>query len=96
MENQAISKTENVVQLHEIITLRIERKCACGAVNYELNNEKFLKLNNKPKIEETFYVISKKINEIKGLDNIFLAYNKIKINPLNVRKIKLRMRKYFA
>ena len=40
-------------------TLRFETTCAYSPVNYGLNNEKFLKLNNKPRIEKIFYVIRK-------------------------------------
>lgn len=37
-----------------------------------------------------------KINETEGKDTMFATYNKIKINPLNNRNIKLRIRKYLV
>lgn len=37
-----------------------------------------------------------KINENEGKDTMFATYNKIKINPLNNRNIKLRIRKYLV
>ena len=41
-------------------------------------------------------MIRTKINETKGKDTMFATYNKIKINPLNNRNIKLRIRKYLV
>ena len=40
--------------------LIIDIKCVYSTVNCGLNDETFLKLDNKPKIEKIFYVIRKK------------------------------------
>ena len=56
-------------------TLRIRLKCAYGAINRDLNEEKFLRLDSKPNIDETFHIIRYKMNEIEEADNKFVAYN---------------------
>ena len=75
--------------------LKMKLKCACSTVNWGLNDEIFLRLEDELKIEKILHVIRKK-NEIEGKDIMFVGYNKIKIKLLNDRKIKLRIRKYFA
>ena len=75
--------------------LKMKVKCACSTVNWGLNDEIFLRLEDELKIEKILHVIRKK-NEIEGKDIMFVGYNKIKIKLLNDRKIKLRIRKYFA
>ena len=75
--------------------LKMKLKCACSTVNWGLNDEIFLRLEDELKIEKILHVIRKK-NEIEGKDIMFVGYNKIKTKLLNDRKIKLRIRKYFA
>ena len=44
---------------------RIEIKCPYVAVNRGLNDKNFLDLDGKPKMEEIFYVIRQKINQLE-------------------------------
>ena len=71
--------------------LKMKLKCACSTVNWGLNDEIFLRLEDELKIEKILHVIRKK-NEIEGKDIMFVGYNKIKIKLLNDRKIKLRIK----
>ena len=66
-------------------------KCAYGTINRGLFDGKFVQLEDESKIKEIFHVIRNKINEIEGVDNIFVAYGKIKIKLSNKQKIKLRI-----
>ena len=50
-------------------TPRIEIKCPYVAVNRGLNDKNFLDLDGKPKMEEIFYVIRQKINQLEPVKN---------------------------
>lgn len=72
--------------------LRTGLKCAHGTINKELCEEEFVGLDSKTNIEKIFHVIRKKINKMAQLNNMFFAYNKIKIKLPNKQKMKLTIR----
>ena len=67
--------------------LRINLKCAYGTINRGLCDEKFVKLEDEPKLKEIFHMIRNKINKIEGVDNMFVAYGE-QIKPSNHRTSK--------
>ena len=110
IENEAVYQAEDVIvskQDFEIFSIKytvetegkpliIILKCAYGTINRGLCHEKFVKLEDESKIKEIFHVIRNKINEIEGVDNMFIAYGKIKIKPSNKQKMELKITSYFA
>ena len=77
--------------------LRVNLKCVYGAFNRGLCDKKSVKLEDEPKIKETFYVIKNKMNKVKGADNnMFVPYGKIRIEPFEQPKVNLRIMSYFA
>ena len=76
--------------------LRVNLKCVYGAFKRGLCNKKSVKLEDELKIEETFYVIKNKINKVKGTDNMFVPYGKIRIEPFEQPKVNLRIMSCFA
>ena len=76
--------------------LRINLKCAYKTINRGLWDKTFIRLEEEPKIKEIFHVIRNKVNEIEGVDNMFLVYSKIKIKPSMEQKLKLRITSYFT
>lgn len=62
-------------------------KCTYGTINRGLCDEKFVKLEKQPKIEEIFHMIKEK----KCLSHIVK-----KIQPLNEQKLKLKTTNYLA
>ena len=85
-EHLSVFSIRYIVEKEEKLP-RIELRCPYDTVNWGLNDEIFLRLEDEPKIEEIFHVIRTKINETKGKDTMFATYNKIKIKPLNNRNI---------
>lgn len=72
--------------------LRTGLKCAHRTINKELCEEELVGIDNKSNIEKIFHVIRKKINKMAQLNNMFFAYNKIKIKLPNKQKMKLTIR----
>lgn len=70
--------------------LRTGLKCAHRTINKELCEEELVGIDNKPNIEKI--LIRKKINKMAQLNNMFFAYNKIKIKLPNKQKMKLTIR----
>ena len=94
LENEAFYQAEDVILLHfkkEEKPLKINLIYAHRIVTKDYAMKKFVKLEDKPNTEEIFQVMRNKINYIERVDNMFVAYGKTKIKPLNKEKIKLRV-----
>ena len=76
-ENFRIFSIKYIAKTEEY-PLRIYLTYAYRTINRGLYVKKFIKLEDKPKIEETIHVIRNKINKIEGADNMFATYSKIK------------------
>ena len=90
LENEAFYQAEDVILLH-FKKEEINLIYAHGIVTKDYAMKKFVKLEDKPNTEEIFQVMRNKINYIERVDNMFVAYGKTKIKPLNKEKIKLRV-----